>query len=60
MSVVLLLLKKLTQSFFHRMAERPPYESKFPYSTAPNVVPKAFGETWEESVDEWGGFIKQA
>ncbi|TXT13007.1 hypothetical protein VHUM_01408 [Vanrija humicola] len=46
--------------FFHRMAERPPYESKFPVSTAPNVVPKAFEGTWEERVSEWGGFIKQA
>lgn len=42
------------------MADRPPYESKFPISTAPNVVPKAFEATWEDSVSEWGGFIKQA
>lgn len=54
------VLSESDGSFFHRMAERPPYESKFPYSTAPNVVPKAFEETWEERVAEWGGFIKQA
>lgn len=42
------------------MTEKPPYESKFPYSTAPNVVPEEFEETWEGRVDEWGGFLKQA
>lgn len=42
------------------MTERPPYESKFPYSTAPNVVPERFKETWAERVDEWGEFLKQA
>lgn len=42
------------------MTEKPPYESKFPYSTAPNVVPEALKETWEGRVDEWGGFLKQA
>ncbi|CAK9783307.1 unnamed protein product [Cutaneotrichosporon oleaginosum] len=45
--------------FFHRMTEKPPYESKFPYSTAPNVVPAAM-EGWETRVDEWGSHIKQA
>jgi hypothetical protein len=41
------------------MTERPPYESKFPYSTAPNVVPAAM-EGWETRVDEWGTHIKEA
>jgi hypothetical protein len=49
-----------TASFFHRMTEQPPYESKFPSLTAPNVVPETFKDTWEERVAEWGGFIKQA
>lgn len=41
------------------MTEKPPYESKFPYSTAPNVVPKAF-EDWEDRLAEWGGHLKDA
>ncbi|GFZ49871.1 hypothetical protein JCM24511_07274 [Saitozyma sp. JCM 24511] len=46
--------------FFHRMSERPPYTSKFPVLEAPNVTPRAFQGTWEERVNEWGGFMKQA
>lgn len=56
----LITIASADASFFHRMTERPPYKSKFPYSTAPNVVPEAFKETWEGRVDEWGGHIKQA
>lgn len=46
--------------FFHRMTERPPYESRFPYSTAPNVVPEAYKETWDTKLEEWGSMMKQA
>ncbi|ORY34577.1 hypothetical protein BCR39DRAFT_116062 [Naematelia encephala] len=46
--------------FFHRMSERPPYESHFPYLEAENVTPKAFEGTWEERLSEWGGMMKQA
>lgn len=46
--------------FFHKMSEVPPYESAFPISTAPNVVPEAFGKAWEERIDEWGIHMKEA
>ncbi len=45
--------------FFHKMTEKPPYESKFPISSAPNVTPKAFAGRWERGMNEWGGFMKQ-
>lgn len=47
-------------SFFHRMSERPPYQSAFPMSEAPNVTPAAFGAEWEERVEEWGKVMKQS
>ena len=46
--------------YFHRMSVEPPYESKFPISKAPNVVPKAFEGVWEGRVDEWGFLLKQS
>ncbi|KAK1923409.1 hypothetical protein DB88DRAFT_505325 [Papiliotrema laurentii] len=46
--------------YFHRMSVEPPYESKFPISKAPNVVPKAFEGVWEDRVDEWGFLLKQS
>ncbi|KAK8849815.1 hypothetical protein IAR55_005151 [Kwoniella newhampshirensis] len=46
--------------FFHRMSEAPTYKSHFPVLEAPNVTPKKFQDTWEERVNEWGGFMKQA
>lgn len=42
------------------MAERPPYESKFPYSTAPNVVPDEFKDVWTDKLTEWGSMMKQS
>ena len=45
--------------FFHRMSVSPPYNSAFPVSTAPNVVPDAFSDTWAEKLDEWGSYMKQ-
>ena len=50
----------LDARFFHRMSTSPPYESVFPVSKAPNVVPEAFRDTWPERVNEWGGFMKQS
>jgi hypothetical protein len=46
--------------FFHKMTIDPPYKSAFPHSEIPNVTPTAFGETWEQSVAEWGGHMKAA
>ncbi|OCF34389.1 hypothetical protein I316_03903 [Kwoniella heveanensis BCC8398] len=46
--------------FFHRMSEKPPYESKFPVLETPNVTPKKFKGEWEERVGEWGEIIKQS
>ncbi|WVR07890.1 hypothetical protein IAU60_004933 [Kwoniella sp. DSM 27419] len=46
--------------FFHRMSDKPPYQSHFPVLEAPNVTPKAFADTWEDKMGEWGGIIKQA
>ncbi|KAL7419225.1 hypothetical protein Q5752_006062 [Cryptotrichosporon argae] len=46
--------------FFHRMSEKPPYTSAFPYSSAPNVVPSALKGRWEPVVDTWGHQLKQA
>ncbi|WWC66056.1 uncharacterized protein I303_108678 [Kwoniella dejecticola CBS 10117] len=46
--------------FFHRMSEKPPYQSKFPVLEAPNVIPPKFKDTWEDGVNEWGGSMKQA
>jgi hypothetical protein len=50
----------LTLRFFHKMAQAPPYPSAFPNAKIPNVVPEAFEGTWQERVDEWGGYMKQA
>ncbi|WWC92628.1 uncharacterized protein L201_007587 [Kwoniella dendrophila CBS 6074] len=46
--------------FFHRMSEKPTYESKFPVLEAPNVIPQNSQSNWEEGVNEWGGCMKQA
>nr|ODO04288.1 hypothetical protein L204_00645 [Cryptococcus depauperatus CBS 7855] len=46
--------------FFHRMSEKPPYQSRFPVLEAPNVEPRAFAETWEKTLSDWGVFMKQA
>ncbi|WVF68338.1 hypothetical protein IAT40_003103 [Kwoniella sp. CBS 6097] len=46
--------------FFHRMSDKPPYQSKFPVLETPNVTPKKFDGEWEDRVGEWGGIIKQA
>nr|ODN86737.1 hypothetical protein L203_03986 [Cryptococcus depauperatus CBS 7841] len=46
--------------FFHRMSEKPPYQSRFPVLEAPNVQPRAFAETWEKTLNDWGVFMKQA
>ncbi|WVQ95889.1 hypothetical protein IAU59_002988 [Kwoniella sp. CBS 9459] len=46
--------------FFHRMSDKPPYQSRFPVLETPNVTPKKFEGEWEERVGEWGGIIKQA
>ncbi|KAK4689858.1 hypothetical protein P7C73_g231, partial [Tremellales sp. Uapishka_1] len=45
--------------FFHRMAEHYPYKSAFPSFNAPNVTPEGMVD-WEERVNEWGYFMKQA
>lgn len=47
-------------SFFHRMSTAPPYDSRFPISAVPNVVPSAFHGDWEGVMDEWGGHMKTA
>lgn len=48
--------------FFWRMAEKPPYETKFPALNAPNVVPdKAeIKARWETVLERWGGAMKLA
>lgn len=47
-------------SFFHKMSQVPPYKSAFPISEVGNIVPRAFEDIWEERVDEWGCYMKQA
>jgi hypothetical protein len=48
--------------FFWRMAEKPPYETKFPGLNAGNVVPEVEGvrERWAGTMNAWGGMMKNA
>jgi hypothetical protein len=48
--------------FFWRMAEEPPYVTRFPSLNAENVVPEAqrIRERWRPVMDEWGGAMKTA
>ncbi|EAA29816.3 Clavaminate synthase-like protein [Neurospora crassa] len=48
--------------FFWRMAEQPPYETKFPGLNADNVVPQAphIKERWNPAMQQWGTSMKSA
>ncbi|KAG6291322.1 hypothetical protein E4U09_003983 [Claviceps aff. purpurea] len=48
--------------FFWRMGEAPPYETSFPGLNAENVVPERedIRGRWEETMDRWGGCMKNA
>lgn len=41
------------------MGKTPP-QTDFPSLRMENVAPRAFGSTWEASMEEWGTQIKQA
>ncbi len=44
------------------MAEKPPYETKYPSLNAPNVIPQAehVKERWVPTMDKWGSSMKRA
>lgn len=48
--------------FFWRMAEQPPYETKFPGLNSENVVPQAphIRERWNPAMEQWGASMKSA
>ncbi|KIJ53454.1 hypothetical protein M422DRAFT_25332 [Sphaerobolus stellatus SS14] len=46
--------------FFWRMTTPPPYETAFPGINAPNVIPEAFKDTWQPTLEKWGKTMKQA
>jgi isopenicillin N synthase-like dioxygenase len=48
--------------FFWRMAEAPPYETKFPGLNAPNVVPEnaQLKDRWTPAMDQWGNAMTNA
>ncbi|KFH40616.1 hypothetical protein ACRE_086850 [Hapsidospora chrysogenum ATCC 11550] len=48
--------------FFWRMAEPPPYETKFPGLNAPNVTPEAehIRDRWAPTMNQWGNAMKDA
>ncbi|KAK3399201.1 hypothetical protein B0T20DRAFT_392218 [Sordaria brevicollis] len=48
--------------FFWRMAEQPPYETKFPGLNSENVVPQAphIKERWNPAMEQWGTSMKSA
>lgn len=48
--------------FFWRMAEAPPYETKFPGLNAPNVTPEAehIRDRWAPTMNQWGTAMKDA
>ncbi|KAF9878882.1 hypothetical protein CkaCkLH20_03782 [Colletotrichum karsti] len=48
--------------FFWSMAEKTPYETRFPGLNAPNVVPEAahIRERWPGAMNKWGSSMKQA
>ncbi|KAK1780901.1 hypothetical protein QBC45DRAFT_322529 [Copromyces sp. CBS 386.78] len=48
--------------FFWRMAEQPPYETKFPALNSENVVPQAphIKERWNPAMEQWGTSMKSA
>lgn len=48
--------------FFWRMADAPPYETKFPGLNAPNVVPEdaQLKDRWTPAMDQWGTSMTNA
>jgi hypothetical protein len=46
--------------FFWRMATPPPYETAFPVVKASNIVPEAFKDHWQPTLEKWGKTMKQA
>ncbi|CAE6449131.1 unnamed protein product [Rhizoctonia solani] len=46
--------------FFWKMQTPPPYPTAFPSLNMPNVVPAAFTDTWENTLEVWGLKMKEA
>lgn len=46
--------------FFWKMTEKPPYDTAFPSLNMPNVVPEAHKDVWADTLNEWGGSMKNA
>ncbi|CAE6499320.1 unnamed protein product [Rhizoctonia solani] len=46
--------------FFWKMQTPPPYPTAFPSLNMPNVVPAAFTDTWESTLEAWGLKMKEA
>ena len=42
------------------MTEKPPYDTAFPSLNMPNVVPEAHKDVWADTLNEWGGSMKNA
>jgi isopenicillin N synthase-like dioxygenase len=42
------------------MSQAPPYSSEFPALAAPNVIPEAFKDVWEDKMEAWGSQMKAA
>ncbi|KAF8527546.1 Clavaminate synthase-like protein [Hysterangium stoloniferum] len=46
--------------FFWRMSEHPPYETAFPGINSSNIIPEAFHDHWESTLEKWGKSMKEA
>ncbi|KAF8600875.1 Clavaminate synthase-like protein [Ceratobasidium sp. AG-I] len=46
--------------FFWKMQTKPPYPTAFPSLNMTNVVPGAFEDTWETTLETWGQCMKDA
>lgn len=46
--------------FFWKMQTKPPYPTNFPSLNMPNVVPAAFIDTWETTLETWGKKMKDS
>ncbi|KAF8831214.1 hypothetical protein HHX47_DHR1000283 [Lentinula edodes] len=46
--------------FFWKMSTPPPYETEFPLSSIPNIIPDAFADVWQTTLETWGNTLKTA
>lgn len=46
--------------FFWKMSTPPPYKTEFPLSNIPNIIPDAFADVWQATLEAWGNSLKIA